>query len=465
MKITKTIKSTIRKWQSACVLKFRNIPKKVLKEQILCIAISLFLSVLVFFTSQYDNILIDGNHIKRSNYGTGDRNISLEVSGLTQGKDVPLDITISPKRYTKEAADSLFNDIVENIEGIIIQDDDQSLASVSHDLNLIQKLKDKGIDMSWHFYPETDNQTDYKKYRHLIEDDGTVNNDVIPEGEVVTGYLSLIMSTYIVPDSAADNDANRKDYSKVKYHSEPYKIYVNVIPHEISDYDLLLKSLKEKISDSNISGLGEDDLVLPTKHNGLTLSYHETADRTYLIFPFLGIFAAIALYMRQGSLKKEEQKKRETMLMLDYSDLVSKLMVYIGAGLTIKNSFIIISRNYDKLVDRKIKADRPLYQELRTLCYQFNRNMPESDVYLDLGRRINLKPYTKLVSLIEQNRRTGTKNLRTMLELEMNDAFEQRKTNAKRLGEEAGTKLLLPLFLMLSIVMVIVIVPALSAIR
>ena len=91
--------------------------------------------------------------------------------------------------------------------------------------------------------------------------------------------------------------------------------------------------------------------------------------------------------------------------------------------------------------------------------------MPESEVYLDLGRRINLKSYTKLVTLIEQNRRTGTKNLRSMLELEMNDAFEHRKTTAKRLGEEAGTKLLLPLFLLLGIVMIIVIVPALTAIR
>jgi 1,4-dihydroxy-2-naphthoate octaprenyltransferase len=52
-----------------------------------------------------------------------------------------------------------------------------------------------------------------------------------------------------------------------------------------------------------------------------------------------------------------------------------------------------------------------------------------------------------------------------MLELEMNDAFEHRKTTARRLGEEAGTKLLLPLFLLLGIVMIIVIVPALTAIR
>jgi len=39
-------------------------------------------------------------------------------------------------------------------------------------------------------------------------------------------------------------------------------------------------------------------------------------------------------------------------------------------------------------------------------------------------------------------------------------AFEERKAQAKRLGEEAGTKLLLPMFLMLAVVLVIVIVPA-----
>ena len=38
--------------------------------------------------------------------------------------------------------------------------------------------------------------------------------------------------------------------------------------------------------------------------------------------------------------------------------------------------------------------------------------------------------------------------------------FEERKARARRLGEEAGTKLLLPMFLMLAEVLVIVVVPA-----
>ena len=50
-----------------------------------------------------------------------------------------------------------------------------------------------------------------------------------------------------------------------------------------------------------------------------------------------------------------------------------------------------------------------------------------------------------------------------LLEQEAQNAFEERKHAAKRYGEEAGTKLLFPMMLMLGIVMVILLVPAVLA--
>ncbi len=47
-----------------------------------------------------------------------------------------------------------------------------------------------------------------------------------------------------------------------------------------------------------------------------------------------------------------------------------------------------------------------------------------------------------------------------ILRREAMQAFEERKALAKIQGEEAGTKLLLPMFLMLAIVLVMVIIPA-----
>lgn len=47
-----------------------------------------------------------------------------------------------------------------------------------------------------------------------------------------------------------------------------------------------------------------------------------------------------------------------------------------------------------------------------------------------------------------------------MLEQEATASFTERKNNARKLGEKAGTKLLFPMLLMLGIVLVILMVPA-----
>ena len=68
--------------------------------------------------------------------------------------------------------------------------------------------------------------------------------------------------------------------------------------------------------------------------------------------------------------------------------------------------------------------------------------------------------YIRFGALLSQNLRRGTKGLTDLLKMEAIQAFEERKTQARKLGEEAGTKLLLPMFLMLTVVLIIVIVPA-----
>ena len=44
--------------------------------------------------------------------------------------------------------------------------------------------------------------------------------------------------------------------------------------------------------------------------------------------------------------------------------------------------------------------------------------------------------------------------------MEAIQSFENRKSTAKRLGEEAGTKLLMPMLGMLAVVFIIVMIPA-----
>ena len=514
--LRRTLEKTLLPYLQKLRQQAQATPVEIRKQMLLCISASLLLTILVFFLGLQDGVLKEGFRLPRSGYGGSKQYITLEVSGLTEDTSVPLDITVSPKRYTEEEANAVFREIYDQLEELVVAEG-ESFANLQHDLRLMTKLPKYGVQLSWDFYPELDpalaagsvpQDTDaaaetagegemplgddasaetlaegeaaaedadataiamaeqreaarayYRKYRHLMDSDGTLHNETLPPGTVVTGYLSLIMSTDIVPTST---DGETK-YLKTQYHSAPYRIYVGIVPRALSRYESLLLQLQQAITTEDEDSLGENMLSLPTEIDGQRIYYSEHEDRSYLLLPLLGVIAAMAIYMRQGQARRTEKKQREALLMLDYSELVSKLMVYIGAGLTVRNALETISQHFDALIARGIKEDRPLYQELRTMVIQFRRNMPESEIYLSFGRRVNLKPYTKLVSLIEQNRMNGARNLRAMLELEMEDAFEQRKTTARRLGEEAGTKLLLPLFIMLGIVMIIVIVPAMSA--
>ncbi len=513
--LRRTLEKTLQPYLQKLRQQAQATPAEIRKQMLLCISASLLLTILVFFLGLQDGTLKEGFRLPRSGYGGSKQYITLEVSGLTEDTSVPLDITVSPKRYTEEEANAVFREIYDQLEELVVTEG-ESFANLQHDLRLMTKLPKYGVQLSWDFYPELDPamaagsvpqdedvpaealaedrlpqdadapaealdedevpqdadaaaiamaeqreaaRAYYRKYRHLMDSDGTLHNETLPPGTVVTGYLSLIMSTDIVPESV---DGETK-YLKTQYHSAPYRIYVGIVPRELSRYESLLLQLQQSITAEDEGSLGENMLSLPTEIDGQRIYYSEHEDRSYLLLPLLGVVAAMAIYMRQGQARRTEQKKREARLMLDYSELVSKLMVYIGAGLTVRNALETISQHFDALIARGIKEDRPLYQELRTMVIQFRRNMPESEIYLSFGRRVNLKPYTKLVSLIEQNRMNGARNLRVLLELEMEDAFEQRKTTARRLGEEAGTKLLFPLFIMLGIVMIIVIVPAMSA--
>ena len=77
-----------------------------------------------------------------------------------------------------------------------------------------------------------------------------------------------------------------------------------------------------------------------------------------------------------------------------------------------------------------------------------------------MGHRINLPVYIKLMSLLSQNVKKGTRDILIMMAGEEQNAMQIRKEMAKRKGEEAGTKLLLPMVVLLGVVMVIVMLPA-----
>ena len=97
--------------------------------------------------------------------------------------------------------------------------------------------------------------------------------------------------------------------------------------------------------------------------------------------------------------------------------------------------------------------------------YEILSGTSEQEAYERFGERCGLAIYRKFGLLLSQNLKKGTKGLVDLLKQESIAAFEERKALAKIQGEEAGTKMLIPMFLMFGVVLVMIVIPAFLSIR
>ena len=101
-----------------------------------------------------------------------------------------------------------------------------------------------------------------------------------------------------------------------------------------------------------------------------------------------------------------------------------------------------------------------VYEEMAITLREMQGGVSEAEAYERFGKRCGNTTYVKFGTLLSQNLRKGSKGLSDVMRMESIQAFENRKSTAKRLGEEAGTKLLVPMIGMLAVVFIMVMVPA-----
>ena len=158
----------------------------------------------------------------------------------------------------------------------------------------------------------------------------------------------------------------------------------------------------------------------------------------------------------------EQVESRKRSIRREYSEIVHKLVLFVGAGMTIRSAFCKVAGDYES----KVKKEKilPAYEEMLYTCRELHAGVSEGAAYEHFGQRIGLPEYVRLCALLVQNLKRGNRTLLERLREEADKASEERLQQCKKLGEEAGTKLLVPMVLLLAVVMVIIMIPAFSAI-
>ncbi len=176
---------------------------------------------------------------------------------------------------------------------------------------------------------------------------------------------------------------------------------------------------------------------------------------TIFNYIILSIVVMVAVIYGLNKEVYQQLKRRQEQIKLDLPEFLSKLILLISAGLNVSKAWERIAVESD--------SDRPLYKELRITLQEIKNGKSEEEAYEDFANRCRNPEIFKFVSLIIQNLKKGNEEIISMLRLLNNECWITRKNTAKILGEEASTKLLLPLMIMFIAILMIVMTPAILA--
>ncbi len=371
--------------------------------------------------------------IERNDYGGGSRTEELKVSILGEDKKIPIQVEIAERQYSSEEIQKLFASIIQKMEGMILGEN-ESLDRIEYNMNLLTKIPNEPVEVSW----ELDHY-DVMNVRGELKPDSLEE-----EGTLVT--LSAVLT-----------------YCENKEEQAAYQCTANIFPRTLNKNEKAKIQIEEAVRKKEGESRTSKKLKLPDKIFNKRAVYYRKMNSRGLVLVMMALLIGVLLYALEIQNKEKQKEQRKQQMILDYPEIVNKMTLFLGAGMTAKRAWRKVVEDYGR--QKEIWGERYAYEEMKRVCHEMERGVAESESYENFGRRCNIQAYLRFGALLSQNLRKGTRGMTQVLKAESIQAFEERKARAKRLGEEAGTKLLLPMFLMLAIVLVIVIVPAFLSVQ
>ena len=383
--------------------------------------------------------LMEGNLVKRNPYMGSDKELKLKVRAEASDDPETVDIRVSERKYGTEQ----LKEMALEADAVIMEEilkDNPSLDHIETDMNFPASLEGFPFTVTW----RTDDPL-------LISSNGVISDERLKKlgksRDISEGILTGVHAELVYEDFLYGIDFD-----------------IRIYPENSSNEYTLGEYIKLLTDEADERTAEEEYLRLPDRVEDMTVIYEETGDKKSIVIFIMVLISAAAMYFREDQELDKRVKQRDRELTGDYPGLVNKFVLFYSAGLTTRGIWSKLCRDY--LSRREKGGDRRyLYEEMLICEGRMKEGMGELMAYEAFAARCGLNKYRQFISLIGQAMGRGRADLMPMLEMEAREAFTERKNRAKELGEEAGTKLLFPMLMMLFVVLVIVMVPAFMAFR
>lgn len=407
--------------QQLCTRYYVN---KMAKSLQICLA-GTFLGLVLSAQARGNSALGEDGTITRTAYEDGGMDVEV-VCELPQGKQ-KFKIEVAAKSFEEEEIKEIYEAFRRELPGLLAGDN-PSLQEVTGNLSLLESYEGYPFAVSWE-----------SSDPDIIRSDGTVAA-VEEERKIELG---------------ADISCEKWEWKE--------KISVRVMPSERSEEERIHLELEKLLLASEQESRTKREWKLPKNWEGQELMWKlNTEDRGIWLFAGVTAVAFLIFFLADKDLHDEVEKRRNRMKK-DYPDIVHKLALYLGAGMTIRGTFQKMGEEYERTRNTG-EEQNPVYEEILYACRELRTGTMESVVYERFGQRTGLQEYIRLSTLLAQNLKKGNSTLLQRLREEADKASLERIQYGRRLGEEAMTKLLLPMVMMLLVVMLMIMIPAFTSV-
>lgn len=364
------------------------------------------------------------SQLKRPAYGEGIQEENLEVEWKDeQGKrrKEQMMVEVLEKQLSEKEIEEIFSEIRGVIENEMLGEN-ESLEHVEHPLDLREELPGYPVSIRW-----------FSNRPEVLDWEGMYGRNVGEEGEAVT-----LTATVEVQGQERNESWN-----------------ILVFP-EVLEEKKQVEDMMEK-ANADVAD-GSEWMQLPAVLHGEKLVWKRMGDgMQYGIALLALVFPAMVVLHRQQK-EKERKKKEQQQMQLDYPEIVTKLQLLLSTGMNLRKSVERIANDYLSYMRRE--EVRKAYEILVEVCREMERGLGEKEAYEQLGERWELLSYRTLSSILVQCLQKGSGGVEQILAKEAEQAQRLRRQQAQILGEQASTRLLFPMILMLLVVFVILLVPA-----
>ena len=366
----------------------------------------------------------DVTSLKRPEYGDGDNSRSLQVAEGELWEDIEVDVS---SRIPDDAeAEALINKAKAVIDEEMMGENPER-DQIRTDLVIRNSYLDGAVSALWDFSPFG-----------YISSDGRVDNTEITEPVEVRAIVELSAGGLV----------------------HKYEYRLQLVGIDPDSPEAFRRELDEKLTEADEAG--GDELVLPEEVGGVKVRFREKSDDVGSTLSIIGLIMLILMIFAKGADEKKRKTSLEREYIIDYPDIVSKLSLYVGAGFSVRAAFERIVSAYEQDISAGRKKRREGFEQICVMVREMSDGKGELDCYEAMAERVGVSNYRKLSMMLCANLRKGSRELVEQLESEEAAVFEDRKMRARIAGEEASTKLLMPMMGLLLIIMVVLVMPAVS---